>query len=162
MILPIIVAIVILYGLYKHIDIYDKFINGVKESYTMILTLFPSLLAMNLAVNIFTSSGIINKIFTIVNLHFLPSEILPLMILRPISGSSSLAILTQILNTSGPDSYLGVLASVLQGSTDTTIYILTLYFGSVGIKKTRYALINGLLTDMCAFIIAYLVVTWLT
>lgn len=70
MILPIIVVIVILYGLYKHIDIYDKFIDGVKESYTMILTLFPSSLAINLAVNIFTSSGIINKIFTIVNLHF--------------------------------------------------------------------------------------------
>lgn len=84
------------------------------------------------------------------------------MILRPISGSSSLAISTNILNTNGPDSYLGVLASVLQGSTDTTIYILTLYFGSIGIKKTRYALINGLIADICTFVIAYLVVTWLT
>lgn len=158
MILSIIVLIIIIYGLYKKVDIYDKFVEGSKESYSMILSLFPSLLGMILAVNIFISCGLLTDIFSNIKIPFFPSEILPLIFLRPISGSSSLAILNNIFDTCGPDSYVGILASVMQGSTDTTIYILTLYFGSVGIKKTRYALSNGLLADICSFIIAIIVV----
>lgn len=158
MILSIIVLIIIIYGLYKKVDIYDKFVEGSKESYSMILSLFPSLLGMILAVNIFVGCGLLTDIFSNIKISFFPSEILPLIFLRPISGSSSLAILNNIFDTYGPDSYVGILASVMQGSTDTTIYILTLYFGSVGIKKTRYALSNGLLADICSFIIAMIVV----
>lgn len=162
MILSIIVLLVIIYGLYKKVNIFDKFIEGSKESYSMILSLFPCLLAMILAVNIFVTSGFLDYILRLIKLSFIPSELVTLMILRPISGSSSMAILTNIMANYGPDSYLGTLASVLQGSTDTTIYILTIYFGSVGIKKTRYALANGLLADIMAFIISFLIVNLLT
>ena len=81
-----------------------------------------------------------------------------MIIMRPISGSSSLIILSNILSNYGPDSFIGVLASVLQGSTDTTFYILTLYFGSVGIKKIKYSLIAGLLADICAIFVSIFIV----
>src|SRR5574344_411963 len=150
MILSILVLVIILYGLYKHIDIYNKFIEGSKESYKMILNLFPTLLGMMLSINILVKSGLLDYIFNLIKIKFLPNEIIPLMILRPISGSSTLSILSNIINSNGPDSYVSVLASIMQGSTDTTIYILTVYFGSVGIKKIRYALYNGLLADILA------------
>lgn len=158
MILSIIVLIILLYGIYKKVPVFDKFVEGSKESYNIILSLFPSLLGMILAINIFLESGIINAIFRNFHFHYISSDILSLMILRPISSSSSLAILSNILKNNGPDSYLGILASVMQGSTDTTIYILTLYFGSIGIIKTRYALANGLLADLISYIIAIIIV----
>lgn len=158
MILSILVLVIILYGLYKHIDIYNKFIEGSKESYKMILNLFPTLLGMMLSINILVKSGLLDYIFNLIKIKFLPNEIIPLMILRPISGSSTLSILSNIINSNGPDSYVSVLASIMQGSTDTTIYILTVYFGSVGIKKIRYALYNGLLADIGAFIISIIAV----
>lgn len=161
MILSIIVFVIVTYGMYKKVNIYDKFIEGAKDSFSMILSLFPCLLGMILSVNIFINSGIINYIFGFVKISILPIDVIPLALLRPLSSSSSLAILSNILNTHGPDSYIGTLASVMQGSTDTTIYILTLYFGSVGIKKIRYALWNGLLADLVAFIMALLVVSLL-
>src|SRR5574344_583078 len=158
MILSILVLVIILYGLYKHIYIYNKFIEGSKESYKMILNLFPTLLGMMLSINILVKSGLLDYIFNLIKIKFLPNEIIPLMILRPISGSSTLSILSNIINSNGPDSYVSVLASIMQGSTDTTIYILTVYFGSVGIKKIRYALYNGLLADIGAFIISIIAV----
>lgn len=158
MILSLIVLFIIIYSLYKKVDIFDKFVEGAKESYNIILSLFPSLLGMILASNVFIGSEILNKVFYNVELNYIDIDLIPLMILRPISSSASLGMLTNIFSVHGPDSYLGILASVMQGSTDTTLYILTLYFGSVGIKKTRYALINGLIADLLSFIIAIIIV----
>ncbi len=92
------------------------------------------------------------------NLIKVPIEIIPMAIMRPISGSSSLAILNNLLKDYGPDSFIGRLGSVIQGSTDTTLYVLTLYFGSVGIKKIKYALWAGLLSDLIAIICSIIVV----
>lgn len=152
LILPLIVLFVVIYAMFKKVAIYDAFIDGAKESFPMILKLFPCLLAMILAVNIFLKSNVIIDLFKFIS--FIPNEIIPMIIMRPISGTSSLAILTNIYELMGPDSMVGTLASYIQGSTDTTFYIITLYFGSIGIKKIRYALLVGLLADLLAITIS--------
>ena len=152
LILPLIVLFVVIYAMFKKVAIYDAFNDGAKESFPMILKLFPCLLAMILAVNIFLKSNVIIDLFKFIS--FIPNEIIPMIIMRPISGTSSLAILTNIYELMGPDSMVGTLASYIQGSTDTTFYIITLYFGSIGIKKIRYALWVGLLADLLAITIS--------
>lgn len=152
LIIPIMVLGVIVYGIIKKINIYDVFVEGSKESYDIVLTMFPCMLAMIFGVNIFIKSGVLEYIFSffknILDFLHIPLEIIPMAIMRPISGSSSLAVLNTILENYGPDSFVGRLASVIQGSTDTTFYILTLYFGSIGIKKIRYSLWAGLFADV--------------
>ncbi len=147
---------VVLYGFIKKIDIYDTFIEGVKESFTMILSLFPTFIAMILAINLFINSGFMDFILSLFkpafNLINVPIEIFPIAIVRPISGSASLAYLNNIFKVHGPDSFIGLLSSVMQGCTDTTFYIITLYFGSIGIKKIRYSLIVGLCADLIGII----------
>lgn len=157
-IIPIIVLIIVLYALKKRIDIYDTFIDGTKESFDMTLKVFPNLLAMVFGVNIFLKSGVLDfifnnlkPIFSYINVQI---EILPMAIMRPISGSASLAILNDIFLNYGPDSFIGTVASIIQGSTDTTFYVLTLYFGSIGIKKIRYAMWAGLFSDLVGIVTA--------
>ena len=160
-IIPLFVLFIIIYS-FRKIDIYDSFIDGVNDSFKMIKSLFPTMLAMILGVNIFINSGLLNFLTDIFSFLFklinIPLEVLPIALIRPISGSASLAILNNIYATNGPDSLIGFMASVMQGSTDTTFYILTLYFGSVGIKKIRHALFSGLCADLIG-IIASIVVT---
>ena len=162
LIIPVMVLGIIIYGLLKKVDIYDVFVEGSKESYDMILTMFPCMLAMIFGVNIFIKSGVLEYIFcffkTILDFLHIPLEIIPMAIMRPISGSSSLAILNTILENYGPDSFIGRLASVIQGSTDTTFYVLTLYFGSIGIKKIRYSLWAGLFADVIGIVSAIIIV----
>ncbi len=162
LIIPLIVLGIIGYGLIKKVNIYDVFVEGSKESYDMILSMFPCMLAMIFGVNIFIKSGVLEYIFSffsnILDIINIPLEVIPMAIMRPISGSSSLAILNTILENFGPDSYAGRLASVIQGSTDTTFYVLTLYFGSVGIKKIRYSLTVGLIADLVGIMAAIIIV----
>jgi spore maturation protein B len=161
-IIPIIVLIVISYGLYKKVNIYDSFIEGVKDGIKTTVGIFPTIFTMILGINILFKSNIINDITIYLAPFFklikVPIEIIPLALLRPISGSSSLIIMDSILSQYGTDSYIGRIASIIQGSTDTTIYIISLYFGSVGIKKIRYSLVVGLLTDLFCVIAAIIVV----
>ena len=157
-ILPIMVLIIVIHGIIKKINIYDTFIEGAKESFEMVLQMFPGILAMILGVNVFINSGILEFIFNYLKNFFLflkiPFEIFPIILVRPISGNAALALTNSILEQFGPDSFLGRLVSVIQGSTDTTFYVLTLYFGTVGIKKIRYALWAGLLADFIGILIA--------
>lgn len=163
--IPLLVLFVVLYGITKRIDVYDTFVDGTKESFKMVFDLFPTLLAMILGTNIFLKSGILEFILqglsSFLEYIKIPLEIIPMAIMRPISGSSSLAILNNIYATYGPDGYLGTLASVIQGSTDTTFYVLTLYFGSVGIKKIRYAMWAGLCADVIGIIASVIIVNLL-
>lgn len=161
LILPLIVLFIIIYGVKKKINVYDTFIEGAKESFEMVITLFPNLLAMILGINIFIKSNILNLIMmplkNIIGIIKIPIEVIPLAILRPISGSSGIALLNTIFKTYGPDHIISRISSVIQGSTDTTLYILTLYFGSIGIKKTKYALKTGLIADLIGIISAILI-----
>lgn len=161
-IIPSLVLGIIVYGVLHDIDIYDVFIEGVKEGLQMILKIFPTIFAFVIAIDIFIKSNIIKDLTKIIApffsfFHF-PQELFPLALMRPISGSSSLVILNDILKTNGSDSYVGRIASVLQGSTDTTIYILSLYFSSIGIKKIKYSLFVGLFADFCAVVLSILVI----
>lgn len=164
-ILPCVIIIVIIYGLYKKINVYDEFIVGAKESYSYILSMFPSILGMIFSVSILIKSNFLNNLLYILkpicNILNVPIEIIPLAIMRPISASSSLALLNDLFKVYGPDSMIGKISSVIQSSTDTTIYIIMLYFGSVGIKKIRHSMIVGLLTDFFSIIISILIVKFL-
>lgn len=161
LIIPLFVLFIILYG-YRRVDVYDSFISGVKESFSMFKSLFPTMLSMILGVNIFINSGFLAFIISIFGGLFklicVPPDILPIALIRPISGSASLALLNNIFESNGPDSFVGLMASIMQGSTDTTFYILTLYFGSVGIKKIRHALFGGLCADLIG-IVASIIIT---
>lgn len=161
LVMPLLVLIVFMYALKKKTNVYDTFIEGSKESIDISLKLFPNLLAMVFGINIFIKSGLLDFIFSflnpILNLLKVPFEILPMIIMRPISGSSSLAILNNIFLNNGPDSIIGFMSSLIQGSTDTTFYVLTLYFGSIGIKKIRYALWVGLFSDLIGITLAIII-----
>ncbi len=164
-VIPLFIIIVVFYGFKKKVNIYDSFLEGAKEGLIITFNIFPSIIAMVFAINIFLDSNFINAFLTFFQkiFHFIniPMEIMPMALLRPISGTASLAIMNDIFIKYGPDSYLGRLASVLQGCTDTTVYVLALYFSSIGIKKTRYALGVGLFADLVGITVAFLITSLL-
>lgn len=163
LIIPLLVLGVVLYGIIKKVNVYDVFIDGAKEGIEIGISMFPYMLGMILGINVLLKSNFLNLIFGILKPIFdllrVPIDVLPLAILRPVSGSAALSILNNILSTLGPDSFAGRLASTIMGSTDTTIYILTLYFGTVGIKKIRYSLWAGLIADLAGIIASIIVVS---
>ena len=160
-ILPFIVLFIVFYGAFRHVDVYDTFVSGAKESFDMILKLFPNLLGMILGINILVKSGFLSFVFGFLKPIFgVFIDLIPLCIMRPISGSSGIIFLNNIFSLYGVDSLIGKMASVIQGSTDTTLYILTLYFGSVGVKRIRYALKVGLLADLAGIVAAVLLSYW--
>ena len=165
-ILPLIVLSIIIYAFIKGTNVYDSFVDGASEGIIMAKDMFPSLLSMILAVNIFSNSEVINFLFSfskpILSVIGVPFDIIPVAILRPLSGSFGLGLLNNIYNTYGVDSFISVLSSVIQGSSDTTIYILTLYFGTIGVKKIRYALWVGLITDFIMVVLSIILVPLLT
>ena len=157
--IPALIFIVVFYGFFNKNDVYSDFIEGSKESFQMIYNLFPTLLAMLIGINFLLESNILTFIANIITRFInIPSAIIPLALLRPISGSSALAILNNIYLNYGPDSYVGRLASVIQGSTETTLYVLSLYFSVIGIKKIKYALKVGLIADLIGIITSILIV----
>lgn len=160
--IPFIVLFIILYGCFKKINVYDSFIKGAKEGMPIVISMFPSLLAMILGVNVFLNSTFLDyflKFLTpFLNIIKIPTEVLPIAIMRPLSGSFGLALINNMYKANGPDSFISILSSVIQGSSDTTIYIITLYFGTVGIKKIKYALWVGLLADLFMVICALIIV----
>lgn len=161
--IPLLVLGVVLYGIIKKVDVYDVFIEGAKEGINIGVSIFPYMLGMILGINILLKSNFLDVIFNFLKPLFdfidIPIDILPMALLRPVSGSAALSILNNILTNYGPDSFIGRLASTIQGSTDTTIYILTLYFGTVGIKKIRYSLWAGLIADLGGIVASIIAVT---
>lgn len=154
--------IVLVYGYRKKIDMYESFNTGVVKSFKMVKTLFPTFLSMIFAINVFISSGFLDFLFKllkpVISIIEVPVEILPIALMRPISSGASLAYLNSIFETFGPDSFIGLLGSVIQGCTDTTLYVISLYFGYVGIKKIRYSLFAGLMADLIGITASILVV----
>lgn len=143
------VFVIIIYALTKKVDLYESFIEGSKESFKMGFTIFPNLLAMILSVNLLVESGFLKWFISLfVSSVKLPIELISLIATKPISGSAALALLNTIYTKYGVDSFYGVLASTIQGCTDTTFYVIALYYGSVGIKKTKYALGTSLFGDV--------------
>ncbi len=148
-ILPLMVLGIVIYGIIKKVDLYDVFLEGSKESFKMAYTIFPNLLAMIVSVNLLIDSGILEFLIELV-LPFLkiPIEVISLAFMRPISGNATLALLNTIYTKYGVDHFYSLLGSTIQGCTDTTLYVIALYYGSIGIKNTRYALKASLLADV--------------
>lgn len=157
-ILPIITLIVIVYAIKKKVNIYDEFLNGAKEGLTTSLEIFPSIFALIISVTVLVKSNILNDLISLININLFPKEILPIAILRPISSSSSMILLNDILKTYGVDSLVGKISSIIAGSTDTTIYIIGMYYSSIKIKKIKHSLLIGLLADLTCVIISILIV----
>ena len=157
-ILPIITLIVIIYALKHKVNIYEEFLNGVKEGLSISLDIFPSIFALIISVTVLVKSNILNDLISLININLFPKEILPIAILRPISSSSSMMLLNDILQTYGVDSLIGKISSVIAGSTDTTIYIIGLYYSSIKVKKIKHSLLIGLLADLSCVIISILIV----
>ena len=156
--LPLIILIIITYGVLEKNDIFDTFIKGAKEGMKIVINLFPTLLGIFLAIGALRSSGLIEQIIIqitpILEKINIPPQIMPLAILRPISGSASMGIATDIMKTNGVDSQIGIMASIIMGSTETTFYTIAVYTGSVGIKKTRGILIASLAADIAGILTA--------
>ncbi len=157
-IMPVLTIIIVSYSLYKKRNVYNDFMDGVKEGLNIVLKIFPSIFTMVVSVSLLIKSNFLSDILNLINISFFPKELLPLAILRPISGSSSLMILNNIINVYGVDSKLAIMAAIITASTDTTIYIIGTYFGSINIKKIRYALLVGLLADLTCILISYLLI----
>lgn len=158
---PFLLFTIPLYAWYKGVPIYEEFVAGVKEGLRITWNLLPALIAMLAVTRVFMEGGALNLIFSLLlpagsSIGF-PQEVLPLAVMRPLSGTGALAFTADLIENFGPDSFTGRLASIMQGSTETTIYVLTVYFGSVGIRKYRYALAVGLCGDIVAFIAAFYV-----
>lgn len=160
--IPLFLLLIPLYGLIKGVDVLGSFIKGAMEALEMCLRIVPYIVAIFVAIGLFRASGALDILASILSPLLraagIPAEVLPLAIIRPLSGNGSLALLTEILSKWGPDSFIGRLASVMQGSTDTTFYILSLYFGSVGILKPRHAVAAGLAADLTGFVAAAFIV----
>lgn len=154
--IPIIFLAVLLYGLIKRVKVYDIFVVGAKEGISTIVKIIPTLVGLMVAVGVFKASGALELLIIIIEpiavFFGIPPETIPLAIMRPVSGSASLAIVNEIITEYGPDSYIGRTASTMMGSTETIFYTLTIYFGSVGIKNIRYTLIAALLADFISVI----------
>lgn len=164
--MPIMILIIVIYGIIQRNKIFDTFLDGAKEGMSVVVNLFPTLIGLFLAVGTLRASGVLDFLIQIISpvLDYIkiPSEIMPLALLRPISGSSSIAVAVDIMKQFGVDSGLGIIASVIMGSTETTLYTIAVYTSSVGIKKTRFVLVASLIADVVGIFVSVAVCRFLS
>lgn len=158
-IIPLLLAGIPLYGLLvKKVKVYESFVEGAKDGFTIAVRIIPYLVAILVAIGMFRASGaldlIIGLLAPVLNALGFPPENLPLALMRPLSGSGSLGLLTDLVNQHGPDSLIARIGATMYGSTETTFYVLAVYFGSVGIKRSRHAIAAGLFADLVGVIAA--------
>lgn len=154
--IPVVLLLVPLIAMIRGVNVFEKFVEGAEDGFATAIKTIPFLVAMLVAISIFRASGALDMVVGILspvlNQVGFPAEVLPHAIMRPLSGGASLGIATDIIKTHGPDSFIGRLVSTMQGSSDTTFYVLTLYFGAVGISKYRYSIISGLSADFTTLV----------
>ncbi|MFT4603539.1 MAG: spore maturation protein B [Rhodothermales bacterium] len=164
-VLPLLIVGFPLYGLYKKVPVYEEFVEGAKGGFKVAITIIPYLVAILFAIAMFRASGalefVINGLRPVLALIAVPAEVLPMMILRPLTGSGSAAIVLDMIGQYGPDSILVKMAATMFGSTETTFYVIAVYFGAVNVRKTRHALPAGLIADIFAMFLAVYVVQFL-
>jgi len=160
--IPLLILVFIGYGALKKIKVFESFVEGAKEGFNIAVKIIPYLVAMLVAIGIFRAGGAMDWLIYILspvtNFIGMPAEALPMALMRPLSGSGSLGIMVENLNVYGPDSFIGILVSTIYGSTETTFYVLAVYFGAVNIKNTRHALPVGLIADVAGILGALFIV----
>lgn len=163
-ILPAIVSAFLLFGLLRGVAVFDVFLEGAREGLSTAARILPSLVGLMTAVGVFKASGALDLLSLglkpAADFLGLPSEVMPLALLRPVSGSGGMAIYRDILQSHSPDSFVGRVASVMMGSTETTFYTIAVYYGAVGIRKTRHTLPAALGADLAGFVFSSLAVLW--
>lgn len=160
--IPAILFGVPLFALLRGVRVYEVFCEGAKEGFEIAVRILPYLVAMFVAIGVFRTSNALEALLRLLEpltaLVGIPSEVVPLALIRPLSGSGSLGILAELLEKHGPDSLIGLVASTMQGSTETTFYVLTVYFGSVGVVKARHSMAVGLFADLVGFVASVVLV----
>lgn len=156
--LPAILLLILTMGLFKKVPLYETFTEGAKDGFKVAVNIIPYLVAIIVAISMFRASGIIEMLGSALRpilAHFnIPADTIPIILVRSLSGSAALGVFSDIANTLGPDDYATKLSAVMVGSSETTFYVLAVYFGAVGISKLRYALIVGLLADFIGIVAA--------
>lgn len=154
-VLPSLVVLIVLFGLFKKVDVFDSFVEGARDGAKTVYKLMPSMVGLVLAVTMLKQSGgmdIIARLLSpVAKLFSMPPDVLPMALLSPVSGGGSISLFENVLKSFGPDSFEGRVASVLASSTETTFYAVTVYYSAIGIKNTRHTLYAGLLGDFTAF-----------
>jgi spore maturation protein B len=154
---PLIFFVIVGYGLIKRVKVYESFVEGGKEGFTIFLQILPYIVTIFVAIGLFRISGALDFISGLVaplTMYIgMPVDVVPVALMKPLSGSGALGFVSEIVNAD-PDSFSARVASTMFGSTDTTFYVIALYFGSVGIKKIRHAMLAGLLADLAGILAA--------
>lgn len=160
--IPLVLCGILVYGIYKGVDVFAVFLDGAKEGLGAAVNILPSLVALMTCVGMFKASGALDllvRLFDpIAKYLLLPGEVVPLAILRPISGSGAMVIFNDILATYGPDSFIGRVASVMEGSSETTFYTIAVYYGAIKVTKTRHTLPASLTADLVGFVMSAVMV----
>ncbi len=155
---PLLIIGIPVYAFFRGVKVYEVFVEGAKEGFDVAVRIMPYLVAILVAIGLFRDVKAMDKfselIGPVTGLIKMPAEILPMAIVRPLSGGGALGVMNSIFIEYGPDGYLGLLASVMMGSTDTTFYVLAVYFGSVNIRKSRHAVLAGLAGDVTGILVA--------
>jgi spore maturation protein B len=163
--IPAVMFIFLGWGIVRKVKVYEVFVEGAKDGFTTAVRIIPYLVAMLVAIGIFRASGAMELLTALLapatNLIGMPPETLPMALMRPLSGSGSLGIMTELMKTHGPDSLIGIMASTMYGSSETTFYVLAVYFGSAGVKNTRHAVPAGLIADVAGMLTAVWIVNLL-
>ena len=159
--MPMVIFFIVLYGVTEKVKVFDNFLEGAKEGIKITFSILPTLIGLFLAIGVLRSSGVLDFIIKlsspILEIFNFPSELMPLAILRPISGSASIAVATDIMKQAGVDSLIGNIASTIMGSTETTLYTIAIYTSCIKIKKTRFILLAALTADITGIIVSNLI-----
>ena len=158
---PAFIALIVVYGIVRKVNVYESFVKGAKQGFSTVIRILPYVVGFVFAIQIFTASGCFDYIATalspILKPVGIPPEVLPLALMQPFSGSASIAMLTSLLNRYGPDSFIGRASSTMMGSSETIFYTVSLYYGSVGVKKTRYTIPASIISAVAGLVASILV-----
>ncbi len=159
--IPMAIVIIVTAGMIKKVKVYEVFVEGAKEGFDVGIRIIPYLVAILVAIGMFRASGALDLIVNIIqpalSLIKFPAEALPMALIRPLSGSGALGVMTDLITTHGPESFIGRLASVMMGSTETTFYVLAVYLGSIGVRRSRHTLAACLIADFAGLSAAFIV-----
>lgn len=165
LILPVIITIILVSGFIKRVPVYETFTQGAKEGFKISVKIIPYLVAIMAAVSMLRASGAIEALALVLSGPLealkIPADTLPLMLTRSLSGGATLGIFSDIVNADGANSYAAKLSAVIVGSSETTFYVLSVYFGAIGIKKFRHAVLTGILADITGIVAAIIICNWL-
>jgi spore maturation protein B len=162
--IPLLVLVIVIHGAAKKVKIYEAFVEGAREGFDVGVRIIPYLVAMLVAIGIFRAGGAMDLLTALLSPFTrwigMPAETLPMALMRPLSGSGALGVMAETIKTQGPDSLVGRMVSVMMGSGETTFYVLAVYFGSVGITRTRQAVPAGIVADVVGILMSVWIVRW--